>query len=81
MRLASFVETLIAPPLKGLKFEDGAYPALRLPSSPKSGEPETLLRAGLSCRRPALRDLIAGISNLLAHPGIHARRRDVNRAM
>ena len=43
-----------------------AYPALRLPSSPNSGEPGTPQRAGLSCRRPALRDSIAGMSNLIA---------------
>ncbi len=66
MRSATFVDILIVPPLKGLKFEDGAYPALRLPRFVKSGEPGTPLRAGLSCRRPALRDLIAGISNLFA---------------
>ena len=53
-------------PLKGLKFENGAYPALRFPSSPNSGEPGTPLRAGLSCRRPALRDLIDGTPNLSA---------------
>jgi len=38
----------IVPPLKGLKLQSTAYPALRLPVRLKSGEPGTPLRAGLS---------------------------------
>ncbi len=64
----SSVDILLMPPLKGLKCEDRAYPALRLPSSPKSGEPGTPLRAGLSCRRPAMRDSIARTPHLSADP-------------
>jgi hypothetical protein len=48
-----------------LKIEPTQHSAF--PSSPKSSEPGTPLRAGLSCRRPALRDSIVDISNLLAH--------------
>ena len=68
------------PPLKGLKFENRAYPALRSSNSRQERESGTPLRAGLSCRRPALRDSIAGISNFFAHRRIQAQRKDLNRA-
>ena len=67
------------PPLRGLKFEDRAYPALRFPSSPKNGEPGTPLRAGLSCRRPAMRDSIARTPHLSADPAFLVAAR-INRS-